>query len=87
MTNHKSLRAHSFTKNPKPNWCTKSVLKTSAIAKTKMAAPTDIPVGFLPLVLDFLFDGNDVLMTQERNPIVIRYHRFDTNIFFDTINS
>ena len=50
-----------------------------------MAAPTDIPAEFLPLVLDFLFDGSDVsvmaVMTQERNLIDIRYHRFDTNIF------
>ena len=39
-----------------------------------MAAAADIPAEFLPLVLDFLFDDNDVLMAQEQNLIDIRYH-------------
>ena len=45
-----------------------------------MAAPTDIPAEFLPLVLDFLFDDNDVLMTQEWNLIDIKYHGLCTVI-------
>ena len=47
-----------------------------------MVAPTDIPAKFLPLVLDFLFDDNDVLMTQlqERNLIDIKYHGLCTVI-------
>ena len=36
-----------------------------------MAAPTDISAEFLPLVFDFIFDDNDILMTQQQNPIDI----------------
>ncbi len=32
-----------------------------------MAAPTQIPAKFLPLVLDFLFDDNEILMTIKYN--------------------
>lgn len=40
--------------------------KQCAVAKSKM---------FLPLVLlNILFDGNDILMTQDQNLIDMRYH-------------
>ena len=45
-----------------------------------MAAPTEIPAEFLPHVLEFLFDDNDVLMTIKYNlgNISLLLNGFDT---------